>query len=73
MKKTFLLEELDCANCAAKIETSVSKIKGVNDVSINFMAMKMDIDVEDDRYEEIMVEVLKRMRKVKKDIAIKEA
>lgn len=72
MKKTYLLEELDCANCAAKMETAVGKIKGVNEVSINFMAMKMTIDAEDDRFDEIMEEALKKMRKVEKDIVIKE-
>ena len=72
MRKTYVLEELDCANCAAKMENSVSKVKGANEVSINFMAMKMNIDIEDDIFDEVMEEVLKRMKKVEKDIIVKE-
>lgn len=72
MKKVYELEELDCANCAAKMETAINKIDGVKEASINFMAMKMTIEVEDERFDEIMQEVLKKMRKVEKDIVVKE-
>ena len=44
MKKKFKMEDLDCANCAAKMEAAIKKIKGVNEVSINFLAQKMIID-----------------------------
>ena len=39
MKKKFKMEELDCANCAAKMEAAIKKIEGVNEVSINFLAL----------------------------------
>ena len=56
MKKKFKLQDLDCANCAAKMEEAIKKIDGVNDASVNFMMQKMTIDAEDERFEEIMDE-----------------
>ena len=41
MKKTFKLVDLDCANCAAKMEAAVQKIDGVTAASVSFMAQKM--------------------------------
>lgn len=44
MKKTFKLVDLDCANCAAKMETAIRKINGVHDASVSFMTQKMTVD-----------------------------
>ena len=41
MKKKFKMEELDCANCAAKMEAAIRKIPGVRDASMNFMTQKL--------------------------------
>ena len=46
MKKTFCLENLDCANCAAKMEHAVSRIDGVNRVSVSFLTQRMTLDAE---------------------------
>lgn len=54
MRKKFKMEELDCANCAQKMELAIAKIPGVNEVSINFMMQRITIDADDDRFEEIM-------------------
>lgn len=54
MKKTYKLQGLDCANCAAKMERKISKLDGVNSVSISFMTQKMTIDADDERFEEII-------------------
>lgn len=70
MKKVFKLEDLDCANCAAKMERSVAKIDSVNSVSISFMAQRMSIEAEDEKFEEIMDEVVKKCRKVEPDCRI---
>ncbi len=70
MKKTYQLEDLDCANCAAKMERSVEKIDGVKSVSISFMTQKMVIEAEDDRFEEIMDQVVKVCKKVEPDCRI---
>ena len=67
MKKKFKLEDLDCANCAAKMEEAIKKIPGVNDAVVSFMTQKMTIDAEDERFEEIMDEVAKVCAKVEPD------
>ncbi|MGM9521525.1 MAG: cation transporter [Oscillospiraceae bacterium] len=70
MKKTFKLRDLDCANCAAKMERNIKKINGVSDASVSFMSQKMTLEAEDGRFEEIMDEVEKVCRKVEPDCVI---
>lgn len=70
MKKKFELEDLDCANCARKMEDAIRKIDGVNDINISFMAQKLTIDADDDRFDEIMKEVVKACKKVEPDCNI---
>lgn len=70
MKKNYKLEDLDCANCAAKMERAVAKIDGVNSVSISFMAQRMAIEADDSRFEEIMDQVVKTCKKVEPDCRI---
>ena len=59
MKKKFKLQDLDCANCAAKMEDAIKKIPGVNDANVSFMMQKMTIDAEDDKFDAIMEEVVR--------------
>ena len=70
MKKTFKLEDLDCANCAAKMERAIAKIDGVQSATVSFMAQKMIIEADDDKFEEIMKKVVKTCRKVEPDCRI---
>ena len=70
MKKKFKLEDLDCANCAAKMENNIKKIDGVADATVSFMAQKMTVEADDDRFESIMDEVVKVCRKVEPDCEI---
>ena len=70
MKKHFKLIDLDCAACAAKMETAIKKIKGVDDASVNFMTQKMTVEADDTRFEDIMKEVVKVCRKVEPDCVI---
>ena len=70
MKKKFKLTELDCANCAAKMEDAIKKLDGVNDASVSFMMQKMTIDADDARFEEIMKEVVEVCKKVEPDCII---
>ena len=70
MKKTFKLEDLDCANCAAKMERAVAKIDGVNEVSVNFLAQRMTLDADEGSFDEIMQKVVKVCRKVEPDCTI---
>ena len=64
MKKKFKLQDLDCANCASKMEEAIKKIDGVNDASMSFMTQKLTIDAADDRFDAIMDEVEKVCAKV---------
>lgn len=48
MIKTFKLEDLDCANCAAKMEADINKLPGVNKATISFMTQKLTIDADVD-------------------------
>lgn len=70
MKKKFKLEDLDCANCAAKMEEAIKKIEGVNEATVSFLAQKMTIDVQDDKFDEIMKEVVRVCAKVEPDCRI---
>ena len=70
MKKKFKLTDLDCANCAAKMEQAIKKIDGVNDASVSFMAQKLTLDADDARFEDIMDQVVKVCRRVEPDCVI---
>ena len=70
MKRTFKLEDLDCANCAAKMEDAISKLPGVTKVSINFMAQKMILEAEDDKLDSVLKDAVKCVSKVEPDSRI---
>ena len=70
MKKIFRLKDLDCANCAAKMERKIKKVDGVNDASVNFLTQRMTVDAEDSRFEEIMDEVVALCKRVEPDCVI---
>lgn len=70
MKKKFKLENLDCANCAAKMENAIKKIDGVADANVSFMTQRMTVDADDARFEEIMREVEAVCKKVEPDCLI---
>lgn len=70
MKKVFKLEDLDCANCAAKMEEAINKMDNVNSARVNFMTQKLTIDIADDKFEETMDAVQKAMAKVEPDCRI---
>ncbi len=69
MQKKFNIE-VDCANCAAKIEQAVKKIDGVNSASVSFMAQKMVLDADDARFEAILKEVVQVSKKIEPDFEI---
>ena len=70
MKKKYKLTDLDCANCAAKMEDAIKKLDGVNDASVSFMMQKMTVDAEDDKFDAIMEEVVRVCAKVEPDCKI---
>ena len=70
MKKTFKLIDLDCANCAAKMEDAIKKIDGVTNASVSFMSQKMTIEADDARFDDIVREAVKVCKKVEPDCEI---
>lgn len=70
MKKKFKLIDLDCANCAAKMEEGIKKISGVKDASVSFMTQKLVLEADDDMFDEIMKEVVAVCAKVEPDCKI---
>ena len=70
MKKVFKLEDLDCANCAARMERSIAKIEGVDSVSISFLSQRMTLEADESRFEEILDQVVKACKKVEPDCKI---
>ncbi len=70
MKKTYKIE-VDCANCANKMEEAAKKTDGVKDCSVNFMALKMNVEFEDGvDEEEVMKAVVKNCKKVEDDCEV---
>ncbi|MCD8016589.1 MAG: cation transporter [Oscillospiraceae bacterium] len=67
MKKTYKLVDLDCANCAAKMEHAIKKLPAVNDASVVFMTQKLTIDSDTDDFEALMDEVERTIAKVEPD------
>ncbi|MBQ9611485.1 MAG: cation transporter [Lachnospiraceae bacterium] len=58
MKKKFKCE-IDCANCAAKVEAAIKKVDGVKDASVNFLTQKFMLEADDDRFEEVLKAAVK--------------
>ncbi len=70
MKKKFKLIDLDCANCAAKMEESIKRIDGVEDATVSFMTQKMTITAADDIFDDIMKKVVDVCRRVEPDCKV---
>ncbi len=70
MKKTFKLTDLDCANCAAKMEDAIKKIDGVENASVSFMTQKMTIEADDARFDDVVKEAVRVCKKVEPDCEI---
>ena len=70
MRKTFALEDLDCAACAAKMEDAVSKIDGVKFVNVSFITQKMIIEADDENFDAIMKKAVKACKKIEPDCRI---
>ncbi|WP_029321220.1 cation transporter [Butyrivibrio sp. AE3004] len=69
MKKSYKCE-VDCANCAAKMEEAINKIDGVKSARVNFMTQKLTLEADDDIYDEILDAAVKACKKVEPDCEI---
>ena len=70
MKRKFKMKDLDCANCAAKMEDAIKKIDGVEDATVSFMTQKLTIEAAEERMDEIMERVVAVCKKVEPDCKI---
>ena len=70
MKKRFKLVNLDCANCAAKMEDAIKKVDGVKDATVSFVMQKMTVEADDARVDDIMEEIVKVCKRVEPDCEI---
>ena len=71
MKKTFQLIDLDCANCAQKMEDAVRKIDGVEDVQVSFLTQKMTLAADDSSFDKIVKQAVKVCRRIEPDCEIR--
>ena len=70
MRKAFKLQDLDCANCAAKMENAIKNIEGVKTASISFMTQKLVLEADDDRFEAVLDEAQHACKKFEPDCVI---
>ena len=70
MKKVFKLEDLDCANCAAKMEAAIQKLPGVKNASVSFMTQKMSIEADDEVFDQVVQAAVKCIAKVEPDCRV---
>ncbi len=54
MRKSFKLDEIDCATCAHKLETALNKLEGVEKASVNFITQKLTLTAPDDQFAEVL-------------------
>ena len=70
MKKIYRMEDLDCAHCAAKMENAIAKLEGVTSVTVNFMAQKLVLEAEDDKFDAVLEQAVKICKKIEPDCRI---
>lgn len=67
MKKKYKVENIDCATCAAKLETAIQKIEGVEEATLSFMTQKLTIEAKEEDFDKIMSEVVAIAQKMEPD------
>ena len=70
MKKQFKLDEIDCANCAQKLEDAIKKVEGVSDAKVNFLTQKLTLVADDTLFDEVLERVVKLAEKIEPDCEI---
>lgn len=69
MKKKFKCD-IDCANCAAKVEDAIKKMDGVQDAKVNFMLQKFTLEADDDQFDEILQKAIETGKKIEPDFSV---
>ena len=70
MTKIFRLKDLDCPNCAAKMEQAINKIPEVHNANVNYLTQKMLVEAEDAHFDVVMQQVIKICHKIEPDCQI---
>lgn len=70
MKKSYKLDEIDCANCARELQDELAKLDGVTSVSVNFMTQKLTLEADDGRFNEVLQRVVDYTADVEPDCEI---
>lgn len=70
MKKTFAIEDLDCAHCAARMEEKIKKLDGVISAEVNFLSQQLVLEAEDAAFEKILKDAVKICRKIEPDCRV---
>lgn len=70
MKRSFKLSDLDCANCAAKMEAAINKLDAVDNATINFMSQRLTIEAAEDKFDDVLDQAQKAINKVERDCKI---
>lgn len=70
MRKSFKLDEIDCAVCAGKLEDAIKKLDGVTDAKINFLTQKLTLEAADEAFENVLESVVKLTADIEPDCEI---
>lgn len=70
MRKSFKLDEIDCANCANKLQDALAKLDGVDSASVNFLTQKLTLSAADDRFDEVLERVIKLASEIEPDCEV---
>ena len=70
MKKRFLIEDLCCANCAAKMENAIRKLDGVQSANINFLTQKLTLEAEEENFSRLLDEAERIIKKIEPDCVL---
>ena len=70
MKRVYTFDNLDCANCAAKMEEKIKKIPGVTAASVSFFAQKLVLEGDEARWDEIVEEAARAVKSVDADCTL---
>ena len=70
MRKSFKLDEIDCANCARKLEDAINGLEGVERASVNFMTQKLTLSAPDNLFDNVLDRVVKLTADLEPDCEI---